>query len=76
MKPIKTIKKRERKKIKKGNFQPEWFFLMKSEGLTIKPFYPLLVNVCVNIHWKSVGGGLPFQDCPAVDVFGICGSCF
>ncbi len=34
-----------------------------------------LCYVCVSIHGGLVGGGLPFKECPAVDVFGICGPC-
>lgn len=43
----------------------------------MEAFFPSLLCVCecVNIHGRLVGGGLPFQENPAVDVFGICGPC-
>lgn len=49
-------------------------------------FFPLCVRVCVRafvfgcmqsmcvFDWL-VGGELPFKECPAVDVFGICRPC-
>lgn len=33
------------------------------------------VHVSVSIHWKLVGGELLFQYGPAVDVFGMSGTC-
>lgn len=48
---------------------------LKSSETQWSPLFPPLCYVCVNIHRRLVGGGLPFQECPAVDVFGICGPC-
>lgn len=48
---------------------------LKSSETQWSPLFPPLCYVCVNIHRRLVGGWLPFQECPAVDVFGICGPC-
>lgn len=70
--PLNQKKKGRRRKSEKRNFQPEWFFQIKSKGPKHNGVLFFALAVCCG-GWLGVG--YLFKECPAVDVFGICGPC-